>query len=260
VARYTQTTNIDEPLAESRSGTTSYHEADGLGSITSLTASNGSIGQSYTYDSFGNQTNSSGSLRNYFRYTAREFDTETNLYFNRARYYDPSVGRFTSEDLVRFGGGDANFYSYVGQNPTNYADPTGHTRYYGYWCGPDWTGGLREQYDPKHAGMYHAPKDDVDEVCMHHDICYFNCRSKFPCGPGGRSNCMTKCDQIFVATMPLDQGRGLQGLAADLLTSGIFWHQFAPDPGPNASGCCISGNPPPPQLSRCVGFSCLDNK
>ena len=38
-------------------------------------------------DSFGNQTASSGSLRNFFRYAGyagREFDTETNLYYNRA--------------------------------------------------------------------------------------------------------------------------------------------------------------------------------
>jgi len=41
----------------------------------------------YTHDSFGNVTNSTGTLRNPFRYTGREFDLETGLYYSRARYY-----------------------------------------------------------------------------------------------------------------------------------------------------------------------------
>src|SRR5207244_6439354 len=88
VARYSQGLNIDEPLAMLRSGTTSYYHADGLSSVTSLSSSAGALAQTYTFDSFGNQTASTGSLTNFFRYTGREFDTETNLYFLRARYYD----------------------------------------------------------------------------------------------------------------------------------------------------------------------------
>jgi RHS repeat-associated protein len=124
VGRYTQGQSIDEALALQRGTTTDYYEADGLGSITSLTATNGSITQSYTYDSFGNTTNSSGSLTNFFRYTNREFDTESNLYYDRARYYDQGDGRFLSEDPVRFRGG-LNFYGYTGNNPTNFTDPEG---------------------------------------------------------------------------------------------------------------------------------------
>jgi RHS repeat-associated protein len=124
VAHYTQAQNIDEPLAMQRGTTTDYYEADGLGSITSLTASNGSVAQSYTYDSFGKMTNSSGSLTNFFQYTAREYDTETNLYFYRARYYDPAVGRFASEDPVRFHGG-IDYYTYASNSASNLSDPTG---------------------------------------------------------------------------------------------------------------------------------------
>jgi RHS repeat-associated protein len=124
VARYTQGQNIDEPLAMERSSTVDYYDADGLGSITSLTASNGTVAQSYTYDSFGNTTNSTGSLTNFFRYTAREFDTETNLYYYRARYYDPSVGRFLSEDPLHFVAG-TNFYPYTGNNPVVFGDAAG---------------------------------------------------------------------------------------------------------------------------------------
>ena len=62
VARYADTQNIDEPLAMLRSGATSYYHADGLGSVTSLSNSAGSLAQTYAYDSFGKQTSSSGSL------------------------------------------------------------------------------------------------------------------------------------------------------------------------------------------------------
>src|SRR5262249_47923688 len=74
IARYRQGKNIDEPLAMLRAGTTSYYHADGLGSITSLTSSAGTLAQTYTFDSFGKQTAFSGSLTNPFQYTGREFD------------------------------------------------------------------------------------------------------------------------------------------------------------------------------------------
>jgi uncharacterized protein RhaS with RHS repeats len=92
VARYSQGLNIDEPLAMLRSATTSFYNADGLGSITSLGNGAGTLAQTYTFDSFGKETASSGSLTNPFQYTAREFDPETSLYYYRARYYDASEG------------------------------------------------------------------------------------------------------------------------------------------------------------------------
>jgi RHS repeat-associated protein len=113
LARYTETQSIDELLAESRSGTTNYYEADGLGSITTLSSSAGALANTYTYDSFGKLTASTGSITNRFQYAAREFDSETALYFFRARYYDPNSGRFLSEDPIEFGGGDVNLYRYV---------------------------------------------------------------------------------------------------------------------------------------------------
>jgi RHS repeat-associated protein len=124
VAHYTQGQNIDEPLAMQRGSAVDYYEADGIGSVTSLTATNGSIAESYTYDSFGNTTNSSGALTNFFRYTAREFDAETNLYFYRARYFDPVIGKFISEDPTRFEAG-VDFYSYSFNDPIGMVDPSG---------------------------------------------------------------------------------------------------------------------------------------
>jgi len=124
VARYTQSGLIDEPLPMLRGGATSYYDADGLGSVTSLSNAVGSLAQTYTFDSFGNLTASSGSLTNPFRYTGRDFDTETNLQFSRNRYYDPQAGRFLSEDPLRFTAG-INFYGYVKNNSANLTDPYG---------------------------------------------------------------------------------------------------------------------------------------
>jgi RHS repeat-associated protein len=61
---------------------------------------------------------------NLFRYTAREFDTETGLYFYRSRYYDSSAGKFISEDPARFAEGQ-NFYAYVANDVTRFRDPLG---------------------------------------------------------------------------------------------------------------------------------------
>lgn len=124
VARYSDSLNIDEPLAMLRSSTTSFYDADGLGTITSLANTAGSLAETYTFDSFGNQTASSGSLTNSFQYTAREFDPETSLYYNRARYYDSPTGRLLSEDLFH-NYLYKSFYSYVFNSPTNATDPTG---------------------------------------------------------------------------------------------------------------------------------------
>jgi RHS repeat-associated protein len=124
VASYSQGLSIDEPLAMDRSSVASFYEADGLGSVTSLSSSAGALAETYTRDSFGKQTGSTGSLTNPFQYTARESDVETGLYYYRARYYDPNAGRFTSGDPIEFYGG-INFYIYVVNSPTSGFDPSG---------------------------------------------------------------------------------------------------------------------------------------
>jgi RHS repeat-associated protein len=124
LALYSHGFDTDEPLAMARSGTTSYYHTDGLGSVTSMSAASGALVQTYAYDSFGNERNSSGSLTTPFQYTAREFDPETNLYFHRARYYDAQVARFLSEDPIGFGG-STNLYPYVDNDPTDWRDPEG---------------------------------------------------------------------------------------------------------------------------------------
>jgi RHS repeat-associated protein len=52
-------------------------------------------------------------------------DSDLSTYWLRARFYDPLSGRFTSRDLLGFEAGDVNLYRYVGNDPTNAADPSG---------------------------------------------------------------------------------------------------------------------------------------
>jgi RHS repeat-associated protein len=199
LARYNQGSDIDDHLSQSRSGATSYYDQDAIDSVTSLSDPAAGLANTYIYDSFGNMTASNNSIANPFRYTGREFDIETGIYNNRARYYDPSVGRFISEDPLRWFGSGANFFSYVNSNPTNYRDPSGQVKVHGNWCGPDWTGGREEEYTPMHDYLYKKPVDQVDEQCKRHDVCYYECRRDHPCDKGARRSCMRQCDYELVA-------------------------------------------------------------
>lgn len=125
LARYAATTDVDELLAELRGSTGSFYQQDALGSVTSLSSSGEASLDTYTYDSFGKLTASTGTLSNPFQYDGREFDTETGAYYYRARYYDHDTGRFISEDPVAFDGDGPNFYTFVENDPTNAIDPWG---------------------------------------------------------------------------------------------------------------------------------------
>ncbi|MCK5450127.1 MAG: hypothetical protein KAI70_00010, partial [Candidatus Omnitrophica bacterium] len=107
---------------------THYYVADALGSIVRLIDEKGHIVESFEYDSFGNFRTPQVHMEQLYAYTGREYDTETGLYYYRARYYDPSVGRFMSKDSI--GGfldtpSTQHSYGYVGNNPQTYIDPSG---------------------------------------------------------------------------------------------------------------------------------------
>jgi RHS repeat-associated protein len=120
--KYVQGPGIDELLAqEDGAGVLSYFHADGLGSIVKTTNSAGAVTASRRYDAFGNLELAT---TNGYAFTGREWDSETGLYYYRARYYDPKIGRFLSEDPIGFEAG-VNFYSYVQNGPVNLTDPFG---------------------------------------------------------------------------------------------------------------------------------------
>lgn len=114
---------VDDHLRQTSTATgVSYFLTDHLGTTSALTDSSGSVVETLAYDSFGNN---GGSTRTRYTYTGRERDPDTGLLYYRARFYDPQLGRFISEDPIGFAGGDVNLYGYVWQNPLLARDPSG---------------------------------------------------------------------------------------------------------------------------------------
>ncbi|MGF1486956.1 MAG: RHS repeat-associated core domain-containing protein [Prochloraceae cyanobacterium] len=117
---------VDQVLAQESNNNVLWSLEDHLGSIRTIIDPTGTVLNQITYDSFGqivNQTDPNLDFR--FSYTGREFDSETQLYYNRARYYNPAIGRFISIDPIGFEAGDVNLYRYVNNSPTNFTDPSG---------------------------------------------------------------------------------------------------------------------------------------
>ncbi len=97
---------------------------DHLQSVTALSGHNGDPEQTVTFGPFGEDLDSTGASPNVLGYTGRELDSESGLYYYRARYYDPEIGRFLNEDPLGLEAG-INFYVYCQNNPINYNDPSG---------------------------------------------------------------------------------------------------------------------------------------
>ena len=89
-----------------------------------------SVVASYTYDAFGNLTSQIGESDNPFLYCGEYYDAETQTYYLRARYYNPTNGRFTQQDAWAFMDASdplsLNLYIYCCNNPVMYVDPNGH--------------------------------------------------------------------------------------------------------------------------------------
>ncbi|MBI4381147.1 MAG: hypothetical protein HY574_08135 [candidate division NC10 bacterium] len=127
-AAYVYAPGIDRPLAMIREGKSYYYHPDRLGNIRLLTDDQGAIVSRYDYDPFGRIIGRQGSIPNPFTFTGREWDEGIGLYYQRARYYDPVLGRFLSPDPAppRLSQPlTLNPYLYVRNNPLRYIDPMG---------------------------------------------------------------------------------------------------------------------------------------
>jgi RHS repeat-associated protein len=115
-ARYFRGSSVDELVgawmldADGKTKPYLFHQ-DQVTSNTAISGHNGGTTQSIKYAAFGQTQSSTGSSPSRLKYTGRE-DDGTGLYYYRARYYDPQVGRFISEDPMGFAAGQ-NFYSCV---------------------------------------------------------------------------------------------------------------------------------------------------
>jgi len=122
-----------------------YYHYDGLGSVIALSDSVGRVVEKYQYAVYGNprilnQNNkqlTESKYGNPYMFTGRRFDTETSLYYYRARYYSTEIGRFLQVDAIGYED-SMNLYIYVGNNPIVLVDPSGLCQESRTWDGTEW--------------------------------------------------------------------------------------------------------------------------
>jgi RHS repeat-associated protein len=120
---------ISEKQSISGTSTASFYGYDGHGSVRQLTNSTGAVTDTYDYDAFGNLINSTGSTPNNYLFAGEQYDPALGLYYNRARYLNPTTGRFWSMDTLAGNDDDPaslHRYLYARGNPINRIDPSGH--------------------------------------------------------------------------------------------------------------------------------------
>lgn len=111
------------PLEQVVGSTAYFYHVDQLGSVRSITSVSGAPQQTYSYDPYGNTLITTGSLVQPFQFAGQYRDSESGLYYLRARYYDPATGQFISRDPAV--ATTRQPYSYTYDNPLNVTDPTG---------------------------------------------------------------------------------------------------------------------------------------
>jgi len=157
-AAYLQGIGIDKLIARSAwanqtVSSIGFYHSDALGSVRSLTNEAEEVTASYSYDAWGRLTAQTGTTGNKYGFTSREWEDEIGLQFNRARFYDPELGRFITRDPLTGGPDDPtisyfsgvyssfhrfikeyvdalqpdrhNRYTYCYNNPVNLVDPLG---------------------------------------------------------------------------------------------------------------------------------------
>lgn len=131
--------NVISTIRPEGSGYAWYLYSDDIrGSISSLTDESGDIAAAYEYDELGEiEALTGANFDNELCYTGQIRDKETGLYYCNARYYDPTIGRFLTQDTYR---GEQtvpqtmHLYAYCANDPVNHLDPNGHTSLgLGFW-------------------------------------------------------------------------------------------------------------------------------
>ena len=139
--RYFQGPGVDQLLAQERFASNVSQQVlwilpDHLGSTRDLVDTLGKVVAHYQFDSFGVLLDGRENVTRY-QFTGREHDSNTDLNYHRARWYDPFTGKFTTEDPIGLTAGDPNFTRMVGNNVLNATDPSGlyQAHYTHVWVG-----------------------------------------------------------------------------------------------------------------------------
>jgi RHS repeat-associated protein len=137
--RYIPGPSLDERIVAAEGSSTTapvrtYFHVDHAGSVRAMTDASGNVTgcaqgvlcQQLGYDDFGNLSSGTSVTGVPYRFTGRRFDAETGLYYYRARYYSPSIGRFMQMDPIGTRN-DPNLYAYTYNDPLNHTDPQGES-------------------------------------------------------------------------------------------------------------------------------------
>jgi len=146
-------------IGQETAGTYSTYHFDLRGSTVAITDANGKVTDRYQYSAYGEIICSSGNTATPFLYNGRDgVMTDANgLYYMRARYYNPEIRRFVSQDIllgVVIDGQSLNRYAYVQGNPVGFVDPLGLARD-GSVLSIIWSFG---------SGAFNEAKDDLKEI------------------------------------------------------------------------------------------------
>ena len=182
--RFVYGVGIDEPLVMETGGAGGgggryFYHRDGLGSVADLTDESGQTTAAYRYDVYGNFQLTGTSQGNPYTFTGRRLDEETGLYFYRARYYSPGLGRFLQVDPIRYDAGP-NLYSYVSNRPINYMDPSGNMQELVSIANDAWTMSGEEiatEVEAEHPG-YGASGRGAIKCVVTAETCKCSCEGK----------------------------------------------------------------------------------
>jgi len=121
-------THGDDLLSQDRAGDVRYFHADGHGSAVALTDPDESVTDTNLYDAFGQALETTGTTENHYGYTGEQHDPDLGFLYLRARYYNPNLGRFHTQDTWpgrTFDPITLHKYLYANADPVNGADPSG---------------------------------------------------------------------------------------------------------------------------------------
>ena len=116
-------------ISQKRAGVIHFYGTDGLGSVRYLTDIDGAVTDAYTSDAFGIAIGTTGNTVNLYRYTGQQWDPDLGMYYLRARYYRPELGRFWTMDSYEGSQRDPlslHKYLYCHGEPLDNIDPSGH--------------------------------------------------------------------------------------------------------------------------------------
>jgi RHS repeat-associated protein len=139
-----------------------YYLYNGHGDVTRVIDQNGNIVDSYTYDEWGNILSKQESMPQPLKYAGEYYDDESGLYYLRARYYDPTIGRFISKEPYE---GEItnplslNLYTYVTNNPLIYVDPSGN-----------YLVGLRDYIESRGGSIYWDDESGIATAALNHYV------------------------------------------------------------------------------------------